>query len=241
MKASEFQYKIQETHEEVFGQYTEVPEGPRVDKVRQLFAEFQGRKKVLDIGCANGGILAPFAQTHEIHGVDVYGPLIPVATKNGIRALEHDIESGPLPYSDETFDVIFCGETIEHQVDTDWLLLEINRVLKPGGQLILTYPNIRTLISLGMMLLDMPPMFSARYRSSHFRDFTLKTIRIALRNHSFAIQRAIGSGIYIPKLGECCSALATHLPSWASTVIVVATKEKKSAYDPKAPLISQIY
>jgi|APGre2960657468_1045069.scaffolds.fasta_scaffold01941_2 ubiquinone/menaquinone biosynthesis C-methylase UbiE len=241
MKSSEFQHKIQETHEQVAGQYSQVPEGRRVEKVRRLFAEFPGRQKALDIGCGNGGILAPFATAHEIHGVELYGPLVPVAVKNGLRAVEHDLEGGPLPYADSTFDVVFCGETIEHQVDTDGLLAEINRVLKPGGQLILTYPNIRTLLSLVMMVFDMPPMYAARYRAPHFRDFTLKTIRIALRQHSFAIERAIGSAFYVPKLGDCCSALATVLPSWASTVIVVARKLKNSDYDPAAPLDCQIY
>jgi 2-polyprenyl-3-methyl-5-hydroxy-6-metoxy-1,4-benzoquinol methylase len=196
----------------------------------------QGRKKILDVGCADGSILAPFAKTHELHGVDISEGLIAKACKAGVIGVVHDLETKALPYADKTFDVVFSGETIEHHVDTDWMLSELNRVLKPGGTLILTFPNIRTALSLGMMLLDMPPMYAARYRAPHYRDFTLKTIKIALKNHGFDLQQSIGSSFFLPRIGEYGSWIATHFPSWANTVIVVSTKSRDSAYSAKDAL-----
>lgn len=42
---------------------------------------------------------------------------------------------------DESVDVIFCGECIEHVEDTDGFLTEFSRILKPGGTAIFTTPN----------------------------------------------------------------------------------------------------
>jgi SAM-dependent methyltransferase len=226
MSPSELQHIVAQKHVEIYE-----ASGPRIEKVRQLVAGFKDRKKVLDVGCADGSILAPFAKVHELHGVDISEGLIAKASAAGIIGLVHDVETKPLPYADGAFDIVFSGETIEHHVDTDWMLSELNRVLKPGGILILTFPNIRTILSVGMMLLlDLPPMYAARYRAPHYRDFTLRTIKLALRNQGFDLQKAIGSSFYLPKIGEYGSWLATLFPSWANTVIVVAAKSRNAVY-----------
>jgi SAM-dependent methyltransferase len=222
--------------------YTPDPSCQRVQKVRRIFSEMAAGKIILDVGCANGDILGPLTKVHEVHGVDIAPGLVERAKQNGLHALHHNLEDEPLPYPPGKFDAIFCGETIEHQVDTDWLMFEINRVLKPGGTLVLTFPNIRTLLGIGMMLFfDLPPMYAARYRSAHFRDFTLRTIKIVLKAHGFRFNRALGSAFYLPKIEEFGSALATYLPSWAYTVVVVATKEKDSAYSSESVIPTEIY
>lgn len=207
--------------------------GPRIEKVRKYFRSLKERKKILDVGCANGAILKPLRQQHELHGVDISELFVEQASANGFAAKVHDLTQGRMPYADETFDCVFSGETIEHQLDTDWLLLEFNRVLKPGGQLVLTFPNVRTPLGIAMMLFfDMPPMYSARFRASHFRDFTLRSIKLALGKHGFRHEKSFGSAFYLPKIGEFWSGLATSLPSWAHTVVTVAKKVEKSKYTP---------
>jgi glycosyltransferase involved in cell wall biosynthesis/SAM-dependent methyltransferase len=53
--------------------------------------------------------------------------------------IEHDV----FPYTDDTFDVVLFCEIIEHLLsDPVHALLEIRRVLKPGGLLVLTTPNV---------------------------------------------------------------------------------------------------
>jgi len=216
--------------------------GPRVDKVRRVFAESKTRLRILDVGCADGVIMKPLTQQHEIHGVDISVNLCKMANESGIKAVRHDLEGGPLPYEDKFFDAVFCGETIEHHVDTDWLISEINRVLKPNGLLVLTFPNIRTLLSLGMMLFfDLPPMYAARYRAVHYRDFTLRTVKIVLKNHHFQLDRAIGSSFYLPKIDEFGSWLGTYFPSWTSTTIVLARKIGDSKYSAEDSIALNIY
>ena len=208
--------------------------GPRIEKVRRCFEAMPAGRKVLDAGCANGAILKPFNQRHELHGVDISEVLVQEANANGFQAKVHDLIQGPLPYPDGTFDVVFSGETIEHQLDTDWLLLEFNRVLKTGGELVLTFPNIRTPLGIAMMLFfDLPPMYSARYRASHFRDFTLRYIKLAFAKHGFRHRRSWGSAFYLPRVGEFGSGLASHLPSWAHTVVATAVKIENSKYTPR--------
>ena len=109
---------------------------PRIVKARQIFSRMNPGQVILDVGCADGGILKPLVGPHEIHGVEITPWLVELALKNGVKAVRHNIEAEPLPYANAHFDAVFCGETIEHQVDTDWLMFEINRVLKPGGRLL---------------------------------------------------------------------------------------------------------
>jgi 2-polyprenyl-3-methyl-5-hydroxy-6-metoxy-1,4-benzoquinol methylase len=53
----------------------------------------------------------------------------------------------PLPWSDATFDAVFSTEGIEHLENHFSFLREVSRILKPGGLLVLTTPNITALRS----------------------------------------------------------------------------------------------
>jgi SAM-dependent methyltransferase len=59
----------------------------------------------------------------------------------GVRALAGDLE-GPLPFEAGGFDVVACLEGLEHVEAQAPLLREFARVLKPGGVLVLSTPNL---------------------------------------------------------------------------------------------------
>ena len=211
--------------------YTGDESSNRFLKVSALMREYSTPKKVLDVGCATGSLLKPFTGLHDITGVDIGETFLEQARRNGYKkVVQLDVSTQQLPFEDKTFDVVFCGECIEHIVDTDWLYCEINRVLKPGGHFLLTFPNLRTPISFAMMLLNLPPMYSARYRAGHVRDFTTRTMKIALQNNGFRIDRIAGADFYLPKIGGSLGWLADFLPSWSSTVVVRAVKESDAVY-----------
>jgi SAM-dependent methyltransferase len=55
-------------------------------------------------------------------------------------AITRDVENG-LPFSDHSFDLIWCTEVVEHLRDPNILFKEIERIVRPGGEAILTTPN----------------------------------------------------------------------------------------------------
>lgn len=61
-----------------------------------------------------------------------------------VRAVAADMEVR-LPFEDGSFDVVLCVEGIEHVVDRHKTLKELRRVLRPGGRLLVTTPNLLSL------------------------------------------------------------------------------------------------
>ena len=108
-----------------------------------------------------------------------------------------DAEKDPYPYPDGHFATVLCGELIEHlTVDPMHLMSEINRILKPGGHLVLTTPNISSLRGIAAILVGYhPAVFSAYIRPSaegevearHNREYAPQEIRQLMENSGFTI------------------------------------------------------
>ncbi len=75
-----------------------------------------------------------------------------------------DAEKDPFPYPDEHFSTVLCCELIEHLPgDPMHMMAEINRILKPGGHLVLTTPNIVSFRAMSALLLGYHPGFFPAY------------------------------------------------------------------------------
>jgi glycosyltransferase involved in cell wall biosynthesis/SAM-dependent methyltransferase len=75
-----------------------------------------------------------------------------------------DAERDPFPYSDASFDTVVCGELIEHLFqDPMYLMLEVNRILKNNGHLVLTTPNIASLHGISAIMQRYHPGFFHAY------------------------------------------------------------------------------
>lgn len=102
-------------------------------------------KKILDFGCGPGRTLnhfLPEAEVAEFHGVDIDAASIEKLSAESSPPL-HLAVSGfepPLDYESETFDLIYSISVFTHLTynSIPWLL-ELHRLLKPGGILIATY------------------------------------------------------------------------------------------------------
>ncbi len=64
-----------------------------------------------------------------------------------------NVETDPFPYPDNFFDVVLCCELLEHlTLDPTHMLVEIHRILKPEGKLLITTPNVLVLRNLTAMI-----------------------------------------------------------------------------------------
>jgi len=184
--------------------------------------------KILDVGCGDGSLLGPFCKYQECYGVDVSEAQLKKAEMRGIRTCRVDLESKELPFEDEFFDLIICSETIEHLLDVDNLLHEIHRTMRLGGTFILTFPNVNQPISWPMQIIyDLPPRFSARYKSPHVRDYTLRIVKNVLANFDFEIANVTGTYIY-PFEGKVSQLLANSFPRLSEKIIVISEKHRKT-------------
>ncbi len=190
-----------------------------------------GGTKLLDVGCSDGSMTEQFGPRFTISGVDASEKSVQVARSKGIDAQICNVEEG-LPYDAETFDIVIATEVLEHVLRTDFVLHEINRVLRPGGHLIVTTPNVNSITSLAMMiLLDMPPFASARYRAPHVRDFTIRTLKMALGNHGFEVKKLFGGSIALPVLGNVLPTVGRFIPRLSSMLIALAQRKSPSIFD----------
>lgn len=104
---------------------------------------YQEGQTILDFGCGSGRVLRWFASEPELHltGCDIHGPSIAWIEANfppDVRLYVNQ-ESPPLPESDDTFDLIYCGSVFSHLTDWAPWVLELRRVLKPGGALVASF------------------------------------------------------------------------------------------------------
>lgn len=102
-------------------------------------------KRVLDVasGEGYGSFLLRRWGAESVEGIDVDEQTVEIATRlfggDGVHYQCHTAEQ--LPFEDHTFDVVCSFETIEHLDHPELFLQEIRRVLKPGGNIILSCPN----------------------------------------------------------------------------------------------------
>lgn len=107
------------------------------DVIKKLGIDPNG-KTALEVGCG-GGIL-----TEEIRdmgfitsGIDPSEGSIESAIRHADatgRDIKYDVGIGEeMPYEDNSFDVLFCCDVLEHVMDLPKVISEISRVLKPGG------------------------------------------------------------------------------------------------------------
>lgn len=110
-----------------------------------------------------------------------------------------DAERERFPYDDGVFTTVLCCEVIEHlTVDPMHMMAEINRILKPGGHLVLTTPNITSLRAIGAILTGYHPGFFPAYVRKegggapdprHAREYTPGEIRELLEDAGFDVIR----------------------------------------------------
>lgn len=109
-----------------------------------------------------------------------------------------DAEKDRFPYQDGYFSTILCCELVEHlREDPMHMMAEINRILKPGGHLVLTTPNIGSLRAIAGILAGYHPGFFPAYirpraegeepEARHNREYTPREIALLFHYAGFEI------------------------------------------------------
>jgi glycosyltransferase involved in cell wall biosynthesis len=115
-------------------------------------------------------------------------------------SIDHfDAEKDAFPYPDAHYSTVLCCELIEHLAsDPMHMMAEINRILKPGGHLLLTTPNAASLRALSAILQGYHPGFFTAYirpsdngeaEARHNREYAPGEIRDLLGNSGFEVVR----------------------------------------------------
>lgn len=100
--------------------------------------------RILEVGCGGGHVLRLFPGA-DLTGVDVSGEMLRKARRNlagyRVRLLKGELKELDLP--EGGFDKIICSEVLEHTVDPESIVRQMQRLLRPGGRVVITFPNDR--------------------------------------------------------------------------------------------------
>lgn len=152
-------------------------------------------KRVLEIGCGAGmtGKALKDCGVEEVVGVELQTEAGKSAMQYYDRVVIGDVEKVRLPYGEGYFDCAIYGDVLEHLVDPWKLLQEHNLLIKPGGAIICSIPNIRyfkvtrRLVARGKWEYEDDGVLDR----THLRFFTRASIEEMLAHAGFVITKMI--------------------------------------------------
>ncbi len=105
-----------------------------------LARPYAAHQKVLEVGCGTGRILERLAGVaDQAVGVDLSPGMLEKARQRGLEV--HQADATELPFDDEQFDLVCSFKVLPHVEHLDAALLEMIRVTRPGGWLLLEFYN----------------------------------------------------------------------------------------------------
>lgn len=153
----------------------------------------ENRRRVLEIGCSAGAFISSIPGCEEKWGIE---PSDAASDAEGklTRVLRgtFDAVKGHLPAN--YFDVIVCNDVIEHMVDHQSFLREVQKYLVPGGMLIGSLPNVCFYDNLFRALFDNDWEYldSGVLDRTHLAFFTTKSFRRLLEETGYHVVKIQG-------------------------------------------------
>jgi len=107
-------------------------------------------------------------------------------------------------FASDYFDVVFLGDVIEHLIEPDKLVIELHRDLKNGGILIITTPNLASIVNRFSLLFGFAPtnyhpsewrhgsLFGIKHSSWHKSVFTIPAMKGFLETYGFKVFKKTG-------------------------------------------------
>jgi len=117
---------------------------------KRLFADRRDKKagslNHLDVGAGHGQLISRLKDRFNVNSsaCDYHSDRFNV---QGVEMLDVNLNKDPLPYPDNSFDIVTCSEVVEHLENYRRLISEICRVTKKDGLVVITTPNVINLKS----------------------------------------------------------------------------------------------
>lgn len=145
-------------------------------------------KRILDIGCGTGILGAELKRKNNfVYGVDISSDEIAIAKNHLDAAKVLDIMSNSWDIPKD-FDVIILADVLEHLTNPEFVLSKVKEHLKPGGQIIVSLPNIACYnIRLQLLFGQFNYKDYGTLDNTHLRFFTRKTAKKLIRAGGYRI------------------------------------------------------
>ena len=216
---------------------------PRIEQIRAILCRLPRVATVADVGCMGGYAARLYAEAgvSVLHGYDVSPDSLEKLRAKGFDGFLWNADGDPCPAAGDTYDVVIAGEIVEHLVDTDSFAREVRRILKPGGHLILSTPNLASWYNRVRLLRGLPPRSypgtSSTIRKNllidnhHIRVNVLSEWEHFLVTHGFQVIEVQGTshlhvlhGGWRPGVVRILDRLLSWRPSLAVNLIILARK-----------------
>lgn len=163
-------------------------------------------KKILDVGCGNGGYLLSLKSLGWDACTQIYGIDFPNETLRHLRDIEHiNIIEGNFFETDlpeNFFDVVTLRHVLEHLSTPASALKKVFNILKPGGVVLINVPNFKSIEAL--------LVFKEKWRHidapRHLFHFSPKTLKRLLTDTGFSVKHMslkIASTPFIKSMERC--------------------------------------
>jgi SAM-dependent methyltransferase len=195
---------------------------------------------VLDIGCGRDPeLLARIDDGDRYHGVDFYDA--DTVNVPSYTAVDLNSESAAAALADREFDVIFCGEVLEHLFAPDALLDELRALLREDGILVISTPNLAYWRNRLLLLAGISPFYlenaaemklgrifralgQGNPTEGHVKVFTYRALRDLLSLKHFDVIRVVSTVTWPNRLDALIGKLSRSL---AANNVIVVRKSKR--------------
>jgi SAM-dependent methyltransferase len=224
-----------------------------LDRFCDIAIAFRNSRRVLDAASGNGLLPALLKMLgHDVHAIDIIDHReTELYRRHAIPFQVCNVEADPLPFADDSLDGVSCSQAMEHFTHSHLgPVVEMTRVLRPGGVLEIDVPNAASLRNRSRMLrgkhitwdyrehylLARPLVYKGReyYPIRHNREFTKAELELLMKEVGyfdyqvrFLRDRRVREGA--GKLQSAGSALRDALPALRKSLIAIGVKHPRGA------------
>jgi len=156
--------------------------------------------RVLEVGCGTGNTLSWLKMTkgcNWVGGVEIS----PDAFERAREVLDEvwlgNIESMDLPIENSSLDLVLCLDVLEHTVDPWQVVKKLSALLKPGGALIVSLPNVRNRKVIFPLLFKNEWMYQEAgiLDKTHLRFFVRESAIELVNSAGLRVDRVMSTGL----------------------------------------------